>query len=531
MRLAVPSRRFRRRPPEATGRRRVRGQKEWKFNALACVGGVVLGASVAVAQSLEMLAALVAITGGFFATALVAVRRPRAWTASQRDRVVGDVAYGCLLIAAILITFNGVRVAENVALADVFLIGTAVTLFLGALTGRSTPLVIPPWLVICGLALVVSGVVSASRSEAFGPNTLPALRFAAALAITPIVFGSLTQSPKRRKWIILAWLSSPAISALVAVLDGLGQANIGTSLTGLHFEGREIGLTSQPNHLGLTCAVGVPVALHLLQTHASGVPSRLAMVTVLPLLTAGVILSGSRAAVVAAFAGVLISFLMVRHSKGSKGAVFIPLVVVVAVSMLSLSATGSESPRLIQGRLQGDESTVASDADRKLAFDEGVRGFVDEPIFGQGFERARTAHNIYVQLLQAGGVLAFAIFSAFAVAVLRLGFRLDRSPSVSAESQALAGALTATMASWLIAGLVHNALYDRYLYVSLGLLLGLAGEVAMRARFESAGLGNDSLPGRAVGAGGVPTKLRTAQPPRQVRTGSGFVPSAHRARR
>jgi hypothetical protein len=37
----------------------------------------------------------------------------------------------------------------------------------------------------------------------------------------------------------------------------------------------------------------------------------------------------------------------------------------------------------------------------------------------------------------------------------------------------LAAALIASIAIWLIAGLAQNLIYDRYLYLPIGLLLGL----------------------------------------------------------
>ena len=37
----------------------------------------------------------------------------------------------------------------------------------------------------------------------------------------------------------------------------------------------------------------------------------------------------------------------------------------------------------------------------------------------------------------------------------------------------VAGALTASIITWLFVGITHNEIYDRYIYIPFGLLLGL----------------------------------------------------------
>jgi hypothetical protein len=123
--------------------------------------------------------------------------------------------------------------------------------------------------------------------------------------------------------------------------------------------------------------------------------------------------------------------------------------------------------------LTGVISVEGYDNGRLELYAEALSDFLARPLTGHGFSQIRDALNIYLQLLQAGGLIALSAFSLFTVGSLRLGWRLAHEPVLSGSMRSLAVALTVSVLVWLQEGLVQNAIYDRYLYVPAGLLLAM----------------------------------------------------------
>ena len=100
---------------------------------------------------------------------------------------------------------------------------------------------------------------------------------------------------------------------------------------------------------------------------------------------------------------------------------------------------------------------------------------------GEGFDVVLVAHNIYLQLIQGGGVLALVGFVVFATGIMRSTRTVTCGELLRAGiPQALLAASTAAMGTWLLYGLVGNALYDRYLYAPAGFVLAIG--LVSRAR-------------------------------------------------
>jgi hypothetical protein len=78
-----------------------------------------------------------------------------------------------------------------------------------------------------------------------------------------------------------------------------------------------------------------------------------------------------------------------------------------------------------------------------------------------------------VQVWETAGFLGVLALVLYATGVFRTGWRLYRDRRLPRGSPALAGALTISFAVWLIAGLLQNQIADRFIYVPVGLLLGL----------------------------------------------------------
>ncbi len=126
-------------------------------------------------------------------------------------------------------------------------------------------------------------------------------------------------------------------------------------------------------------------------------------------------------------------------------------------------------------RLVGGASGARSDHERHALLLQARTDFLHSPLFGIGPRVVNEAHDVYLQLLASGGVIALASFLVFVgglVLALRSGLRVDRRLALAC------GAATGT---WLLVGVVENQLVEPYLYVPAGLLVGLAA-LARRAR-------------------------------------------------
>jgi O-antigen ligase len=186
----------------------------------------------------------------------------------------------------------------------------------------------------------------------------------------------------------------------------------------------------------------------------------------------GLLVSGSRSSLVAAIIAVVLTTAI--HRAGRSRVVFAGLVA-CAVVPLALSLTNASHSRSLAtlARLSQNSLTSGSDATRQQFYQSSWDTVRSHPFRGIGFEALHGSHDIYLQITQSGGVLAIAGFLLFALATLWTGARLARS-SIPVESQNLAAALASSMMAWLLFSAVQPALWDRFLYVPAGLILGMA---------------------------------------------------------
>lgn len=433
----------------------------------------VLAAAAGAAAALLPPTMLLAIGGVLASPLVVAILVRLAGLAFARD--LGAVqSIAALLAGAALatITFNGLSFGLDMTVADLFLLGAGLVLLPQLLMKPHLRPAAPTWLIASACLLLVSGLVSSMDKVGPTDDLVPAIRFVVALFLAPLVIAVAAGHRARLPLMTTLWLLSAGTNGAVALSDSLGLTSIGPALTGLEFQDRAAGLTVHPNHLALACAMALPVAVwHVSATrNLRGHSAYLALAIAIAL---GILASGSRAGIVAGMAGVVfVAFL--RHRE--RNAVVLALVGGAAVILIVGFLSPSNSDQLLTGvqRLSGGESVGNSDATRLEYYRVAITEFAARPLTGNGFEVVRGAHDIYLQLLQAGGLIALAAFGLFALGSLGLGVRLTREPTLPNGAQGLAAALTASIAVWLLAGLAQNQIYDRFLYVPVGLLLALS---------------------------------------------------------
>jgi hypothetical protein len=239
--------------------------------------------------------------------------------------------------------------------------------------------------------------------------------------------GRLAQG--RARLIEHALLVGAVLNALVAWLASTGRVDY--VLLGL-FEGRPLGLMSNPVYLGALVAAGMWLAMRR-ELEAGPVSGWLVLVAI---LAGAVELSGTRAA--AAAAAVALAWCLVDHLRRSRPARAAVLLVAV-VAGLFLAQLPSKVDDTGSSRLSGDSSRGLSA--RVTTWGDALDAVLDRPLLGFGPGRtmvavsgetplsvARTegpesyytdAHDVFVEVLTTTGLLGLVAFVGWLVAASR----------------------------------------------------------------------------------------------------------------
>ena len=271
------------------------------------------------------------------------------------------------------------------------------------------------------------------------PDLLQLGQFVLAMVGTTLIIGWAIRDSDLAARAADAWAVGAAVSCLVGVVDFAVHTGIGPRISGAAFLGREAGLTLQPNDLGVTAALVIPwVTLRLISVRS--VRATLWWSSVLGTLTAGILVSGSRSALLAVPAGV-IALLLVGRGVSRK---LVPLVVgagaILGVAAIGARFSGSQTFVAVN-RLTGTSTSVAaSDSTRVARYHVAVSDFLSHPIAGVGYQAIRQALDIYLQLAASGGVLALAGFAVFVLWVISADRALVRD-APAGQLRNLGGAL------------------------------------------------------------------------------------------
>jgi O-antigen ligase len=92
-----------------------------------------------------------------------------------------------------------------------------------------------------------------------------------------------------------------------------------------------------------------------------------------------------------------------------------------------------------------------------------------------GFGVVLRAHNIYLQILQAGGLVGFVGFYWFIIGFISLGWKIRPNARFRTRNPLIIDALIVSIFTWLLIGLFFNLIFDRFLYIPMGLLFGIKG--------------------------------------------------------
>jgi O-antigen ligase len=381
-------------------------------------------------------------------------------------------------IAVLTITWNGFPPA-SISAPDLVLIFALIAIGYCWFQGR-IPLWIPGWLVAAGGILIASQLLNQfffvpspppDPPPSFtppGPPLLTLFRFELAFLVVPIVIGAVASSWRRVNLLANLWLVSATVSAAIATFDGFTGAGLGTSITGVEVnEGsRAAGLAIHPNTFALTCAMTLPIALlRAVQLRGAW---RGAAIVAAGLLSSGVLVSGSRVGLVSLVLAVGLTALLIPKLRTR-------IVVVGLTGVVLMVLVAPTNNPLLEGidRLSGGGDSSQATGQRTDQFHESLTIALDHPVTGIGFQVVADAHSLPLQFWETAGFLGIVAIVLYSAGVFRTGWRLYREQGLPRGSPQLAGALTISFAVWLIAGLLQNEIADRYIYVPVGLLLGL----------------------------------------------------------
>jgi O-Antigen ligase len=381
----------------------------------------------------------------------------------------GKVAFAVLCMAMVTITFNGIQPVSGMSLADgpLALSGAMIILMLSRYTRTRS---IPRWHTISAYLLLISALLGALASEGSNSGLGNALRFVITLFGVPIIIGLLASTPRRRTILIELWLASVAINSVVAILDSKG-AHISQSLTGFNYSvsGRQAGLTEHPTHLGYVCVLALPVAI-VRVVAVPRVVSRLLHVAVVILIGIALLLTGSRVAV----AGAMLSILCLPFYTGGNSRVALTTIMgglILTIGLIFVTSSSTFSLAELEGR--SGASFETSDSGHLEDIHQAREGFARHPFTGTGFSNVHGVQDIYLQLLESGGVLALIAFLTFIVGTLRTAILVRRAVAIDSRERSIASALAVGVICWMIIGIIQPPIYDRYLYVGPGLLMAM----------------------------------------------------------
>lgn len=403
-----------------------------------------------------------------------------------------------VLTGVFCVTFNAIRTPFGSSISDPFFVLAFFLLLWRGLSLGYSSYRIPLFMIIGSFMIWMSCYLGIVFEDAPVSGLPEAAKLSLIMLFIPTLFlwivsGRITMIVS----LIRAWVYGTGLCAILATAESLGiqAVEVIVDLTrsfGLNiFEVarrdyyefgsslRSWGLTNHPNHLGIAGSMVVPMAYYL-YVDSRTLFSQFVHLMVLAFIITGVMASSSRAGLTClAFIFLMLTPMFLQAVNNIKVDKLLAGIVggAALISVFLIAILAQESSSLLHGfeRLfekNSGEVTNTSNQFRLMWFKSTLYEFSLRPMVGYGFDRLLEAHNVYLQLLRAGGLVAFCgaliYFMGLFLSYLSVRGRL------SVSDRRLGYCLMVSILSWLLAGLVSNGMYDRYIYIPIGLLLALA---------------------------------------------------------
>ena len=428
---------------------------------------------------------------------------PRSDEVSVRGAEEGfDVPRRLYYGGVLLLGLITLRVAGQVTFSDLFFLGS----FLLAcaelvILRRRVPMKLP-FLLLVGVALFsLGGFVSTFESY----QTLKSIGVIGRLIFLTVFWFWLGTVVLRRdahvRRAIGFWVASAAICGAGAILQFLA----GDVIPNASFEGgRATGFTPHPNDLGGLTAIAFVPALMLASRQQARAVTRAGSYLALLLVAAGLILSGSIGALVAAAVAVVVWLAFQRLSVHSLLAVAVLATCLIALTVFQ-SARGAANPLdriesvTTSSSLPGGGTKLGSADQRIATYRVAIARIEEDPFVGVGLDLNSVTrpfgveayeydvHNLVIGLWYKTGLVGLAGLLIALFTILRSGWTAILRSGSAGEST-VAVTLMSSFVGFIAFAMTAPVLFSRYGWIAAALILALRGVQQEEEALEPASL-------------------------------------------
>ena len=393
--------------------------------------------------------------------------------------------YGGVLLLG-LIT---VRAAGQVTISDLLFLASFLLACAEFVVLRRRVPVKLPFLLLLGVALFsLGGFLSSFESY----QTLQSIAVIARLVfLTVFWFWLGTVVLRRQEHITMAiacWVASAAICGAGAIVQLLvGDVIPNGSIDG----GRATGFTSHPNDLGALTAIAFVPALMLASRPRIAPATRAWFYVLLLLVAAGLLLSVSVGAIIAAGAATVVWLAFQRISMHALLAIAaLAMCVVALVALQSLRGAPDPLERLASSTtsssVPGGGTQLGSVNQRIMTYRAAVPRIKEDPFVGVGLDLFSVTrpfgvesyeydvHNLVIGLWYKTGLVGLAGMLIALLAILRAAWTAI-SRSTSNSEYTVAVTLASSVVAFVIFAMTAPILFTRYGWISAALVLALRG--------------------------------------------------------
>lgn len=359
-----------------------------------------------------------------------------------------------LCIAAATISMNNLRVTSFTTVSDVFLILAGGFIVIDWSrdwqwsTNQSRTLT-------AGFLILAGAVLGSTYATSLSGSLNEITRFGGSAIGVPVLFAIWRPRVDELRRLALAYVVGAA-------------ANAAASFTMVNAQGRALGFSVHPNHLAIASLLASGPAAAFAFNKAEPTQVRRLAGLCWMVLAAGIIRSGSRAAVLGAVAMILVMVILTGRVRVLRPLILMGL---VGGALVKLGVVALPRFNALARLFSSDDSSIVanSNANRASRGALALSEVTHHWLTGTGFEGALEAHSLYLQVVAGAGLLGLAGI----LLVLFTTGQLTRFPQL--RQQPLLTGLVVGWVGYLVAATVSNNLWDRYLWFHFALTMALAG--------------------------------------------------------
>ncbi len=355
-----------------------------------------------------------------------------------------NMGIGFMVLGMLMAPMNSLGLAGNIDVSDVFFV-LGFGLLIPRMLSRGRPR-LPP-LYVMGIAILFTGGMISSLLSAHVTSSLVGfLKIILATMVLVFVLNLLKPSGKLLDTLVWAYV----VGQMISTAYGIVRHGHTTA------QGRNVGLTTQPNFLGLGGQISFALLVFLF--YRVKPQHRWIVLGAMAVVGYSVFASGSRASLLCCALVALAWPIVERSAMAWYWLLSGGAIAVISANSL-LSALGQKN---ILDRLSGNTSAQYSDAARTDLLHQGFALFWKHPIQGNGWTKDTLLafHNAYLEVAVGGGVLTLVGFVLVIAALVRPLFQ-----------QGTPNRLAYAGLSYAAFGLIGPTLYDRIVWAALALIL------------------------------------------------------------